>query len=332
MASNSSVQVNDPDIAVMSKPASASPVHKRRLSRVLSLDDFEREAKRHLPRPIFGYIAGAAENNLSNRRNREAFDEYEFVPRVLVDVSKRSTATRLFDQTFAAPFGIAPMGLSALSAYRGDIVLATGAASENMPMVMSGSSLIRLEDVIRSTQSLVPGVPAWRRGGHRCTGPTRGRPPAFRPWCSPWTQPSRRNRENNVRAGFIDAVAPELAVAGHGITHPRWSLGTLLRTMAQHGMPHFENNYAQRGAPILSPNVERDLSYRGHLNWRHLQWSATPGRGARDQGHPERRRCQACRDGRGRHHRLQPRRAATRWPTAPLRVLAEIVAACPACP
>jgi L-lactate dehydrogenase (cytochrome) len=35
-------------------------------------------------------------------------------------------------------------------------------------------------------------------------------------------------------------------------------------------MPHFENNYATRGAPILSPNVERDFSDRGHLNWRHL--------------------------------------------------------------
>jgi L-lactate dehydrogenase (cytochrome) len=36
-------------------------------------------------------------------------------------------------------------------------------------------------------------------------------------------------------------------------------------------MPHFENNYAHRGAPILSPNVERDFSDRGHLNWQHFR-------------------------------------------------------------
>ena len=52
------------------------------------------------------------------------------------------------------------------------------------------------------------------------------------------------------------------------------------RTIALHGMPHFENNYATRGAPILSPDVERDFSDRGHLNWKHFaqirrQWSGT---------------------------------------------------------
>ena len=41
---------------------------------------------------------------------------------------------------------------------------------------------------------------------------------------------------------------------------PRWTIGTFLRTFVQHGMPHFENNFATRGAPILSPNVLRDYS------------------------------------------------------------------------
>jgi L-lactate dehydrogenase (cytochrome) len=49
------------------------------------------------------------------------------VPRVLVDVSGASTETELFGQRYAAPFGIAPMGISALSAYRGDLVQAQAA-------------------------------------------------------------------------------------------------------------------------------------------------------------------------------------------------------------
>ena len=83
------------------------------------------------------------------------------------------------------------------------------------------------------------------------------------------------------------------------MTHPRWSITTFARTILRHGMPHFENNYANRGAPILSPNVERDFSDRGHLNWRHFaliraQWkghlvvkgvlSADDARIARDAG------------------------------------------------
>ena len=135
----------------------------------LSLDDFERAARRHLPRPIFEYVAGSVEDGTSSRDNRSAFSALGFVPRVMVDVSKRTTATSLFGREYAAPFGIAPMGITALSAYRGDLVLARAAAKANIPMVMSGSSLIRLEEVAAENphawfQAYLPGEPtriAW---------------------------------------------------------------------------------------------------------------------------------------------------------------------------
>ncbi len=78
------------------------------------------------------------------------------------------------------------------------------------------------------------------------------------------------SRENNVRAGFTLPLRPSLGLAWDGISHPRWLLGTALRTLLGHGMPHFENSFAERGAPILARNVERDFSKRDHLNWTHL--------------------------------------------------------------
>jgi L-lactate dehydrogenase (cytochrome) len=78
------------------------------------------------------------------------------------------------------------------------------------------------------------------------------------------------SRENNVRAGFTLPLRPSLRLAWDGISHPRWLLGTALRTLACHGMPHFENSFAERGAPILARAVERDFSKRDHLNWTHL--------------------------------------------------------------
>jgi L-lactate dehydrogenase (cytochrome) len=54
-----------------------------------------------------------------------------------------------------------------------------------------------------------------------------------------------------------------------GLTHPRWLGGTFLRTCLRHGMPHFQKNFATRGAPILSKSVLRDYSDRGHLHWDH---------------------------------------------------------------
>ena len=99
----------------------------REFPRILSLDDFERAARRVLPRPIFGYVAGGAEDNLSCAGNRNAFAELALVPRVLRDVSRRDAATSLLGRDWRAPFGIAPMGLLALSAFRGDLACARAA-------------------------------------------------------------------------------------------------------------------------------------------------------------------------------------------------------------
>ncbi|MDF0697898.1 alpha-hydroxy acid oxidase [Rhizobium sp. MC63] len=238
---------------------------------VLCLDDFETKARQHLPKPLFGYIAGATETNASLRHNAEAFQAYAFRPRVLRDVSTRSTETKLFDRTHAVPFGIAPMGISALMAYRGDIVLAQGADQSGIPMIISGSSLIPLEEIAAVSpqvwfQAYLPGEPdridalidrvgAAGIGTLLLTVDTATLP----------------NRENNVRAGFSTPLRPGLRLAWQGISHPRWTTGTFLRTIARHGIPHFENSYATRGAPIISSNVTRDFGKRDHLNWSHLE-------------------------------------------------------------
>jgi len=243
----------------------------KQLQDVLSLDDFESAAKRHLPRPIFGYVAGAVETDWSLHDNRAAFAEFGFLPRMLVDVSKRSQQTTVFGKTYATPFGISPLGISALYAYRGDIVLATAAEAANIPMVMSSSSLIRLEDVAKESktawfQAYLPGdVPDITALIDRVAQA------GFETLVITVDSQVAGNRENNIRTGFSTPLRPSLRLAWDGMTHPRWLFGTLLRTLLRHGMPHFENNYARRGAPIISPNVLRDYSDRGHLNWEHFR-------------------------------------------------------------
>jgi L-lactate dehydrogenase (cytochrome) len=242
-----------------------------RLGPILSLDDFETAARRHLPAPVFAYVASAVERNTSLHANRSAFDQYEFITRALVDISHRTTATTLLGKRWSAPFGIAPMGISALSAYRGDLVLTQAAAAENVPMIMSGSSLIPLEEIVRANpdawfQAYLPGNEA-----DIVDLVQRVQAAGFRTLVVTVDASIASNRENMVRAGFSTPLRPSLALAWQGITHPRWLFGTFLKTILRHGMPHFENNYARRGAPILSPNVQRDFSDRGHLHWDHLR-------------------------------------------------------------
>jgi L-lactate dehydrogenase (cytochrome) len=243
----------------------------RRLQSVLCLDDFEAAARRHLPRPLFGYIAGAAERNASLRLNAESFGRYAFVPKVMVDVSKRSQSIGLFGETYASPIGIAPMGLSALTSYRGDIVLAQAADEARVPMIMSGSSLIPLEEVARVSksawfQAYLPGqIPQIKALIDRVAAA------GFSTLVITVDTPTQANRENNVRTGFSTPLRPSMRLAWDGLSRPSWLLGTFLRTLVRHGMPHFENNYAVRGAPILSANVVRDFSDRGHFTWEHLK-------------------------------------------------------------
>ncbi|WAI81389.1 MULTISPECIES: alpha-hydroxy acid oxidase [Achromobacter] len=259
---------------------SATTPVPRALARMLSLDDFEAAARKRLPRPIFGYVAGAAEDNQSLHDNRRAFAQYSFAPRVLVDVSRRTQSTEILGRRYASPFGIAPMGISALSAYRGDVILARAAREQGIPAILSGTSLIPLEDVLREApgtwfQAYLPGDPTKidalvdraRRAGYETLVLTVDIPVSA-------------NRENNVRTGFSTPLKPSLRLAWDGLTRPRWLASTFLRTLLAHGMPHFENSFATRGAPIVSASVLRDFTARDHLNWEHVarirrQWPGT---------------------------------------------------------
>ena len=237
----------------------------------LSLDDFEIAARRFLPPAIFAYVWGGVEQNQSRSDNRAAFQEWGFAPRVLVGTAKRSMEVELFGERYSAPFGIAPMGFSALSAYRGDIVQARAAQDAKIPMIMSGTSLIKLEDVCTACpgtwfQAYLPG--ATERINKLVD---RVEAAGFKTLVVTVDVAVLSNRENNIRAGFSAPLRPSVKLFWQGITHPRWTFGTFLRTFASHGMMYLENNYAERGAPIIARNVERDLSMRDHLDWSHLE-------------------------------------------------------------
>ncbi len=79
------------------------------------------------------------------------------------------------------------------------------------------------------------------------------------------------NRENNVRTGFSLPLRPSVRLAFDGVSRPRWLAGTFARTLLSSGMPHFENSFATRGAPILSASAIRDTTGRDHLNWTDIE-------------------------------------------------------------
>jgi len=241
------------------------------LRKLLALADFEEAARKHLPRPIFGYVNGGAEDNVARDSNSAAYREWSFVPRVLVDVSERSQRTELFGQMYASPFGISPMGVSALIAYQGDLALARAAETANIPMIVSSTGLIRLEEVQqaapRSTwfQAYLPGDAASVESMIQ-----RVHAAGFRTLVLTADVATLPSRENNVRVGFTMPLQPSARLFWDGMIRPRWLLGTLARTLIERGMPHFENASVNRGVPIIARSVLRQFSARDKLSWAHV--------------------------------------------------------------
>ncbi|WP_254454876.1 alpha-hydroxy acid oxidase [Acetobacter estunensis] len=254
-----------------SPPFQTTPFMLRYLNRFLCLDDFETVARRRLPRQLYGYYSGAAETGRSLRANRESYAELALMPRVLIDTHARSTVTSLFGKSFTQPVGIAPMGLSALSSFRGDIALARAAAEEGALMVASATSLTPLETMAADSatrwfQAYLPGdreriAAMLRRVGNA----------GFETIVLTVDVQVPANRENNIRNGFSIPLRPSPRLLWDGVCHPRWSCGTFLRTLAS-GMPHFENMDAFRGPAILSRTAERNIGTRERLSWEHVKF------------------------------------------------------------
>ena len=203
--------------------------------------------------------------------NRRAFDEYGFVPRVLNDVSGRDQTTTLFGKTYAAPFGIPPMGSAALCAYRGDIVLTRAAAAMNVPMCLSASSLITLEDVRRENPAAW--YQAYLAGDAARIEPLVDRvaEAGYDTFVVTADVPVPPNRENNIRNGFQIPLAITPQIAWDTVSHPHWLFGIWARTLMNYGMPHFENMDAMRGPPVLAKNLMRNIGKRDQLAWKHVE-------------------------------------------------------------
>jgi len=246
-------------------PPAARRALPRRLRNILSLNDFEAAAKRHLPKSVFAFVQSGVENEVTLRDNREAFKDWHVVPRVLVGVANRTQKTTVLGETYDSPFGVAPMGMESLIGYRGDLMIARACAEKNIPFIQSGASLIRLEDIRAACdtawfQAYLPVDFADMRGLM-----DRVRNAGFKTLVITVDMTAGSNRENTARAGFSAPFKLNWRTFWDGATHPSWSIGNFIRTIRVDGMPHFENLDAGRGAAIVSSGT-RNTS-RTAQNW-----------------------------------------------------------------
>src|SRR5947209_16297821 len=115
--------------------------------RVLNLEDLRLLARSRLPRVVYEFVAGGAEDDATLRANRDAFERIRFAPRMLVDISRRSQHASVLGRQYDSPFGIAPTGAAGLVCHNADLALARAARVANVPFILSTHSFIPLARV-----------------------------------------------------------------------------------------------------------------------------------------------------------------------------------------
>jgi L-lactate dehydrogenase (cytochrome) len=120
---------------------------QRRLARALTIEDLRRIAKRRTPRAAFDYTDGSAEAELSIARARQAFQDIEFHPSILRDVSTVNTGWSVLGAPVSQPFGIAPTGFTRMMQTEGEIAGAHAAARAGIPFSLSTMGTASIEDV-----------------------------------------------------------------------------------------------------------------------------------------------------------------------------------------
>lgn len=229
-----------------------------------------------LPRALFEFIAGSAEDGHTAMANRTAFEQVRYVPRALLETAHRSCAGTVLGESWSAPFGIAPMGAAAAFAHDADVVFARAAAAENVPFVLSGASLTPLERVLRENPK------TWFQ---MYAAATKSSLSLVRRACEAGCQtlvltvdvPVAGRRENDLRNGYGTPLRPSLKLAASLSSRPLWLLRHGLPWLRK-GSPHFENLATGR-----MPMVARDAGQafpRTSLTWDHVQrlrdaWSGT---------------------------------------------------------
>jgi L-lactate dehydrogenase (cytochrome) len=140
------VKLNEVRDLIRLQPIDTDPV-RRRLARCLSVDDVRSAAARMLPRSVFDYVDGAADEEITAAANRQAFQRWRFSPQALHDVTRADLTVETLDRRFATPLVLAPTGYTRMMHPDGELAVARAARPRQVPYGLSTVGTTTIEDL-----------------------------------------------------------------------------------------------------------------------------------------------------------------------------------------
>lgn len=204
------------------------PTDAHRLQRCHTVDDLRTAARRRLPRAAFDYLDGGAEDEVTLRRNRAAFDDWELVPQVLRDVGAVDLRTDVLGVPCALPLVLGPTGFTRMMHPGGERAVAAAAERFGVPYVAATLGTTSLEDIRAVGDApLWFQLYVWRDRGLSKELLARAQEAGYRALVLTVDTPVPGARERDLRNGLTIPPALDLRTLADGARHLRWWWGLL---------------------------------------------------------------------------------------------------------
>lgn len=199
-------------------------LRKRRLARSATVEDLRRIARRRLPRGVFDYIDGGAEDELTMMANSTAYRRVTLSPRVLRDVSGIDTSSSLLGREIAFPLVLAPTGFTRIADPQGELAVARAAKRAGLPYALSTLGTRSIEEVAEvGSDRLWFQVYTWKDRDLVAELVQRAADSGYEALCLTVDAAVLGRRERDVRRGYT--LPPKIGISTllDGIIHPGWS-------------------------------------------------------------------------------------------------------------
>jgi L-lactate dehydrogenase (cytochrome) len=243
----------------------------RRLSRAASVADLRRIARRRLPRGVFDYIDGAAEDERTLDANSSAYARTIFKPRVLRDVSAVDPATSVLGKPLPFPLVLSPTGFSRIADPQGELAVARAAERAGVPYTLSTLATRSIEEVRAvSAGRLWFQVYVWRDRGLVKEMVARAEAAGYEALMLTVDTAVLGRRERDVRRGFSLPPKIGLGTLVDGALHPGWTWDFVrsepIRFANVAGQDVGDGSSAVSLADYINSQFDPSLS------WRDLEW------------------------------------------------------------
>jgi len=219
-----------------------------RLTQCHNYADFRKLAKSRLPSPIFDYIDGAADDEITYRRNSQSYDEVDLVPNVLAGVENVNMETEVMGQKLALPFYCAPTALQRLFHHEGERAVAKAASKHNTMFGVSSLATVTVENIAKITN----GPKLFQFYFHKDRGLNdallnRAKNAKFNVLALTVDTITGGNRERDLRSGFTSPPKLTLDSILSFALHPMWAWN--FYTKEKFDMPHL-SGYVTEGTNL----------------------------------------------------------------------------------